>query len=154
MNWDLYPRRPLRSVEIQTWEEFKSSLNPYIPTQGKDYPIWNLNTNRSFSIVSVQTVISDRVQVGSTNIDTKIYQDLWKSTVPEKCKFFVCSLLHECINTIENLQRRLSMYNLNPSWCVLCKSDKEDMNHIFNTCSYTLIILFLYANIYAELDPK
>lgn len=138
MDWNLYPTRPMRIVEIQTWEELKSSLNPYIPTKGKDYPMWNLNTNgRSFSIVSVKITIYNRVQEGSTNVGTEMYQHLWKSTIKKNANSLFGPFSMNVSTRLKNLQRRLLMWNLNPSWCVLCKSDEEDKNHLFNTCSYT-----------------
>ena len=58
----------------------------------------------------------------------------------KKCKFFIWSLLHGCIKTIEKLQKRLPQWCLNPNWCVLCKTHLEIIDHIFTTCDAAIFI--------------
>lgn len=66
----------------------------------------------------------------------EIYLHLWKYIIPKKYKIFIWSLLRECINTIEILQKRLPKWNLNPSWCVIYTANEENRNHLFNNCPY------------------
>ena len=49
---DLYPRRPLRSVEEVLWDDMKAS--PPLPDSGFDNPRWILNNNGSFTMASIK----------------------------------------------------------------------------------------------------
>lgn len=62
---------------------------------------------------------------------------IWTSLVPKKCKFFIWSLFHKGINTIDKCQSRSPHMALNPNWCVLCKANNETMEHIFVNCTFT-----------------
>ena len=51
---------------------------------------------------------------------------------PKTCKFFLWTLLHEWINTMDMLQRRLPTWNIKTSCCILCKAAEKDRNHLFS----------------------
>ena len=89
MEQDLYPRRPLRRVEIQSWENMKSTIHPLSPTQSRVSLLWRLNTNGYFSIASIKTAMTDRTLGEQNNMGYEIFQHLWKTTIPKKCKFFI-----------------------------------------------------------------
>lgn len=99
MEWDFNPRRPLRSMKIQSWEDLKSTIHPLTHTQSRDTPKCSLNTNVCFSIASIKMALTDRIQGKQNNLGYETFQHPWKTTIPKKCKFFIWSLLHECINT-------------------------------------------------------
>ncbi|XP_031744692.1 uncharacterized protein LOC116405125 [Cucumis sativus] len=139
-DWDLYPRRPLRSVEEVLWEDMKVSLPP-LPDSGFDNPRWTLNNNGSFTVASIKLARPLNNQDETNEDDGEIYNNLWKSTIPKRCKFFVWTLLHECINTMDMLQRRLPTWNLKPSWCILCKAAEEDRQHFFTHCPFSTNLL-------------
>ena len=52
----------------------------------------------------------------------------WKVRAP--CvRFFVCSTVKGKILTTDNLQKRGFVI---PDWCVMCKADGEDVEHLFS----------------------
>ena len=52
----------------------------------------------------------------------------WKVRAP--CvRFFVCSTVKGKILTTDNLQKRGFVI---PDWCVMCKADGEDIEHLFS----------------------
>lgn len=112
------------------------TLSILVQSRGRDFPLWKLSSDGSFSITSIKRSIHISDQRGMDISDPNILQNLWKSCVPRKCKIFIWSLLHECINTTENLQKRLPNWNLNPNKCTLCRKAEENINHLFISCSF------------------
>ena len=55
--WNLQPRRPLRSWEVDQWNELLSSFLAPTGNGGCDYPPWNLNSNGSFSVAYVKKAL-------------------------------------------------------------------------------------------------
>ena len=110
----------------------KASLPP-LPDTGLDRPMWNLNSNDIFSVASTKIARTQNNQVEYDD-DGVIYNNLWKPTIPKRWKFFLWTLLRECINTMDMLQRRLPTWNINPSWCIICKAAEEDRHHLFSLC--------------------
>lgn len=81
--------------------------------------------------------------------------ELWNSKLSKKCRFFVWSLFHESINSVDNLQKRLPNTYLHPNRCVLCKSIVEDMNHIFISCHFTKSLsVRLFSQVGRHLDTN
>ena len=55
----------------------------------------------------------------------------WKSSISQKCKFFIWSILHKRITTPQKYyQRRLLNMSINPNWCLLCKQKVEKIWNI------------------------
>ena len=81
-NWDLFPRRPLRSVEEALWDELKATLPP-LPDTGFDRPLWNLNRKDFFSVASTKIARTQNNQEEYNDEDEIIYNNLRKSTVPK-----------------------------------------------------------------------
>ena len=50
---------------------------------------------------------------------------------------------------MDMLQRRLPTWNLNPSWCILCKAAEEDRQHLFSLCPFSSK---LWKNVEVVLD--
>lgn len=69
---------------------------------------------------------------------------LWNNNLPKKCKFFIWSLLHNSLNTLDKVQRRHPSLHINPNWCILCKDHDETGLHLFITCNYSQ---FIWAHI-------
>ena len=109
----------------------KASL-PSLPAFGFDIPRWNLNNNSSFTVASIKLARPLNNQAEVNYNDGVIYNNVWKSSIPKMCKLFLWTLIQECINTTDMLQRRLPTWNIKPSWCTLCKAAEEDRNHLFS----------------------
>ena len=59
---------------------------------------------------------------------------IWKADVPLKVRFFAWSVVHKRINTNELFQRRRPYLLLSPQWCIMSKSDSENIDHLFVHC--------------------
>ena len=64
----------------------------------------------------------------------KELKHLWRSHIPQKCKFFIWTMVHQKLNTMDNIQKRNPSMCLNPNWCISCRSSNEDMNYLFILC--------------------
>ena len=136
-NWDLQPRRPLRSFELHFWNSLKIKFSIPNQSHGPDFPTWKRNSNRHFDIASIKKVIMSIDANDVSSINPTTFKPLWQSSIHKKCKFYIWSLLHECINTAGKLQKRLPYWNLNPNWCPLCKNHLKNIDHLFITCPYS-----------------
>ncbi|XP_026451912.1 uncharacterized protein LOC113352288 [Papaver somniferum] len=59
------------------------------------------------------------------------YAFVWNKSVPPKVNFLVWCILHEKLNTIDNLHiRGVDIYNS----CILCGDDTESHDHVFLHC--------------------
>lgn len=76
-----------------------------------------------------------------------IYENLYGL---KSVKFFVWTLIHKGINTNDKIQSRYPSFYLNPSWCILCKSHNESMDHLFATCVFSKS---LWHHFYSYIDP-
>jgi len=52
--------------------------------------------------------------------------------LPKQRKIFLWMLFHHVINTLEKLQRAVTIYGSLPNWCILCRKD-ESQSHLFST---------------------
>lgn len=127
--WEVWKYRHERSWKILLILTF--------PTQGQYYLIWNLNTNRSFYITSVKTTIFDKVQEGSNNVGTEIYQHLWESTIPKKCKVF--DLVSTPWRYKHSWKYAKKTTDVEFETFMVCAMQiwRRKQDHLFNTCSCT-----------------
>ena len=141
LDWDFKPRRSLRNCEHHAqWNEIKRHFKTPNDSRAIDYPTWKLNINGKFFVASVKKVFFSLNQRDDINIDVNIFSQLWKTKIPKKCRFFIWSLLHCCINTADILQRKVSTLNLSSNWCSLCKRHSEEIDHIFIDCHTAKIL--------------
>ena len=56
---------------------------------------------------------------------------LWKSRVPSKVMVFVWLMEHKKVNANDMLQLRKSFKAFSPDWCILCRRNKETIDHFF-----------------------
>ncbi|KAF5198222.1 hypothetical protein FRX31_012191 [Thalictrum thalictroides] len=65
------------------------------------------------------------------------YKLAWEASIPTNVNFFIWSLLWKRILTIDNLNARgMTLHNV----CVLCGSSEENINHLFLSCSASLLV--------------
>lgn len=84
LDWDLFPRRQLRSWEFSLWNELKTSISSTISAAGCDTPVWKLYSNRNFSITSVKKAVHCSDPKNRNIFEQRIYTNLWKSSIPKK----------------------------------------------------------------------
>ncbi|TYK29578.1 LINE-1 retrotransposable element ORF2 protein [Cucumis melo var. makuwa] len=135
-DWHLHINRPLRDHEKNLWHNIKASLPTPLPNRGLPKPLWKLNSNNIFDTASVKKILSE-APVSPANFHPNLYKTLWKVEFPKKCKFFIWTLIHGCINTADRLQKRLPNWALSPNWCYMCNKSQEDINHLFIHCPYS-----------------
>lgn len=61
------------------------------------------------------------------------YKQIWKWNLPLKIKCFLWHALQGTLKTWDNLLRRGWC---GPNWCILCKEDSKNINHLFVFCSF------------------
>ncbi|KAL0559838.1 hypothetical protein IC582_000218 [Cucumis melo] len=135
-DWHLHINRPLRDHEENLWHNIKASLPTPLPNRGHPKPLWKLNSNNIFDTASVKRALAE-VPISPANFHPNLYKTLWKVEFPKKCKFFIWTLIHGCINTADRLQKRLPNWTLSPNWCYMCNKSQEDINHLFIHCPYS-----------------
>ena len=63
------------------------------------------------------------------------FMNMWKSKVPEKCKFFLCTTVHEGILTIvSNID--LKIFVITQIGALYVKKSNESTNHLFLHCLF------------------
>ena len=140
LSQDLHSRRPVQSSEVTIWNGVKSTLPTPSFADDNDLPIWKLNTQGTFNTTSLKSAIHTSDSNGPILFYPDTFRNLWKSSITKKCKFFIWSLIHDWINTADNLQKRLPSMQLRPNWCVMCRKNEENKDHLFLHCSYAATI--------------
>ena len=112
-----------------------SSLPSLDITKGPSKPLWLLNSCRSFIIASIKRSLNDESNEANANIQTVNFKNLWKASIQKKCKYFLWTVYHDCLNTLDVLQKRCPNMALSLNWCSSCKVATEDLDHIFIHCS-------------------
>ena len=99
-DWNIKARRPLNDREIILWDSIKSLLPVPNPLRGTNIPIWLLNGNKGFTTDSTKKAVQDtQLHFGLDYL--QIFEMIWSCAVPKKCKFFLWSVFHRKINTVE-----------------------------------------------------
>ena len=149
LKWDIQPRKPLRSFKLQNWYEIKADMTaPNRNYWGYDIPVWKLNTNGNFDIASVKRLLSlSTILTLPTSIP--LYSRLYgKLIFQKKCKFFIWTLIHKCINMAVKLQKRFPNWYLNSKClCSLCKNHAKDLDHLFISCPFFKDFWFRIVNL-------
>lgn len=96
-----------------------------------DKLVWLLHSSEVFSCKSFFEKITEKSNIPFFSLHKRI----WKSFAPLKVKLFVWSLVHRSILTNEVLQKRRPNCYLSPHWCIMCKGERESLNHFFLHCS-------------------
>ena len=130
----------LNDREIELWNQISSEFPYSNVDEGMCKPIWKLENNKVFTTISFEKSIQISPPDGNNEVDRQIFKALWKSSILKKCKFFLWSILHKGINTMEVLRRRPPKTCLNPNWCVMCHSHCERSDHLLVNCRATNFI--------------
>ncbi|KAA0039966.1 LINE-1 retrotransposable element ORF2 protein [Cucumis melo var. makuwa] len=143
MDWDLNPRRQIRDWEYPLWAELKNSLNVSFCENGKDSPTWALNSDGFYTVASVKKALQQPDQSFLDLQSQNTFKNLWKTSIPKKCIFFIWTLLYDSVNTAEQLTKRMPNLCSRPS----CWKQKTKKNVIlYNTYASALWNIWLERN--------
>ncbi|TYK10888.1 LINE-1 retrotransposable element ORF2 protein [Cucumis melo var. makuwa] len=108
---------------------------PQIHTnRGISKPLWKPSDSNVYSVASTKDLAFKETSIPRETNWEKELKHLWRSHIPQKCKFFIWTMVHQKLNTMDNIQKRNPNMCLNPNWCISCRSSNEDMNHLFILC--------------------
>ena len=101
-----------------------------------DYRIWLRDSSGIFSCQSFFKYIIDSMHYV---VDDR-WRFIWKEGIPSKVKFFVWVAFKRKLNTCYLLQKRRPSLYLSPQWCVLCKSNGDDIDYLFLHCPFSYFV--------------
>nr|CAN63022.1 hypothetical protein VITISV_042518 [Vitis vinifera] len=133
--WNLNFRRNLTDSEIDLLQRLMSSLSSvrFSPSLA-DSRVWSLSSSGLFSVKSFFLALS-KVSNPILFLPAKF---LWSSKVPSKVKALAWIVAHGKVNTNDKLQLRRPYKSLCPQWCILCKGNRESIDHLFLYCPVTI----------------
>ena len=128
--WSIDFRRSLTISERASWEELENSLPTSLVDDERDEVVWALDRTKVFSTKSLYSFLSNR------GVCVKESDNIWKTKVPLKIKFFLWQIENDRLPTASALKKR--------GWrgshlCCLC-GRKEDVNHVLFRCSMARFI--------------
>ncbi|XP_026433561.1 uncharacterized protein LOC113331002 [Papaver somniferum] len=127
-NWKFDFKRYFSSLEANDFAQFllRIGSNPPELDNLSDTRRWTLNSSGTFSIKSLYAKL-----VEGSGLDDFPYGFVWHKSIPPKINFMVWCIIHERLNTIDNLQNKgVDIYNS----CALCGDDTKSHDHIFLHC--------------------
>lgn len=68
-------------------------------------------------------------------LDFNHFDSVWECPSPSKVKVLKWLIVHGKVNTLDRIELNIFKLCLSPNWCVLCKRNLEDINHLFLHCS-------------------
>ena len=134
----------MHATELENFANLSSILDQVRLTEElEDLRIWNPESAGGFSCKSATAALQqdDNIQ------DFQFHKFIWKANILVRIRFFACSLCLERINTYDVLQKRRPFMCLHPSWCVMCKKDRESIFHLFLHCDFAR---FLWSKVFRE----
>jgi hypothetical protein len=134
----------------QTWRQWKTSnhelgtppdlnLSAWIQEAGRrkiprregpDILRWGHLASGNFSVKEAYRIHGNHY---NQEVDT-IWGKIWSSALWPKVSTFLWLIIHNRILTWDNLRKRGF---IGPSMCVLCQSQEETKEHLFNGCRYS-----------------
>ncbi|KAM7513904.1 hypothetical protein LguiA_003487 [Lonicera macranthoides] len=136
VSWNLSFSRNLNERELEEYLSLLRVIEGVRLSPGSmDYRRWLLK-GEGFSCSSFYKSLID----SPTNPQFAPSKVIWAAGIPTKVKVFSWLVAHGRVNTYDMLQKRRPNCCLSPSWCVLCKSDAESLNHLLLHCPYSYFI--------------
>ena len=100
----------------------------------RDSKRWKLDSSEVFSCKSFFKFLLDSPEHPSFSPSKTV----WEAKVPTKVKILGWLVAHKRVNTCDLIQRRRPNCYLSPSWCILCKRNEENADHLFVHCPVAL----------------
>ncbi|CAI0460668.1 unnamed protein product [Linum tenue] len=105
-------------------------------TNGPGRLVWLPNPDSGFSVSSMYRALADDLFPGVANYPVV---SIWKAIIPTKVCFFLWTLSHSKLRTID----KLKSWGLNlANRCDLCKCQEETADHLFVDCTFAREVWF------------
>jgi hypothetical protein len=98
-----------------------------LQTEVEHRHLWRLSSNGQYSAKSAY----EGFFLGSTLFG--LWERIWKSWAPPKCRFFVCLVVHNKCWTTDRLPRCGLPH---PDYCPLCDQEEEIIDHLLVHCVF------------------
>ena len=143
VSWNFGFKRNLNDGEALEVSSLLECLEGVKLTVSKnDVRRWILDASGDFSCKSFRNFLT---KDNAINFD--LASIIWKSKAPPKVKFLGWLVAHNRLNTCDMLQRRRPNRCFSPHWCIMCKSNGENANHLFLHCE---VAAFLWQKLFRE----
>lgn len=134
--WEMHSQHPWLQREIEAWTSLTNQWHPPHNLSSNDVIKLMLSFDDLFNVKSLKlhmhNILPDNTYRNVGN--------MWSSLWPKKCKFFIWTIIHNGLNSMENRQARHPSLHLNPNWCVLCRNSMEIVEHMFINSSFSKTI--------------
>jgi hypothetical protein len=128
MHWEVTFTRLAQDWELESISSFFELLySDNIISTKKDKMCWKPARSKGFQVKSFYT------QPTSSGLGFFPWKSIWKAKVPPRVAFFVWTAALWKILIADNLCRRGIIV---VSWCYMCKTDGESVNHLLLHCPY------------------
>ena len=133
-SWNFHFFRNLRESEMSDLCcLFEQLEGVSIQHNEEDIRRWALESSGVFSCKSFFTSFFPI----DTNPPFPWFKDVWKTPVPKKVQLFSWLMVLGKLLTCDILQKHFPNALLSPNWCVLCRGDTEDLNHLLLHCPFS-----------------
>ena len=135
LSWNFNFRCNLTDTKIDLLQRIMSSLSSvFFSPSLRDSRAWSLSSSDLFSVRFLFLALS-KVLNPILFLPTKF---LWSSKAPSKVKALAWLVVHGKVNTNDKLQLRRPYKSLCSQWCILCKGNRESIDHLFLHCPVTI----------------
>lgn len=100
--WNVFPRRPMLDRESVAWRYIYASWPSPTVNSGNDLWFWTFGTANVFTVKSIKEILTVERHIQPDNQMRR----MWETAISKKCKFFIWSLKHQGINTVDKMQAR------------------------------------------------
>lgn len=105
-----------------------------LQTDLEDTHIWQFSNTGQYSTKSAYEAFF----IGSTNFS--LWERIWRSWAPGKCKFFMWTVAHKKCWTADRLARKGLPH---PIVCPLCDQAEETLDHLLVSCIFSRQVWFI-----------
>ncbi|KAM7464801.1 hypothetical protein LguiB_012363 [Lonicera macranthoides] len=132
-SWNVILRRNVTESEEEEYKALLGRLHSVeVDHDKEDSSVWGGDKNGMFSVKSFFKILTNS-DVGCIFAPKDM---TWKSGIPPKVRVLAWLAALRKVNTADLIQLRRPFMHLSPSWCVLCKRDRENIDHLLLHCSF------------------
>lgn len=128
---------------LQLLEDFNSTLQHVsLVREKQDDWVWMDDSSGCFTTKSGYDLIvrKESLSLVHPNSSSAIFMVLWKCKVPSKVLAFSWQVFLDRIPTKVNLLKRGVNLSIEEQRCVFCNSALEDSEHLFLSCSFSMVV--------------
>ncbi|KAF7805325.1 putative ribonuclease H protein At1g65750 family [Senna tora] len=103
------------------------NITPPLPDAGADFTAWKHTHDGAFTVKSAYNIISHNIHSNPC----KVWKRIWKCDCPERIRYFLWKLSHDCIMTeVQRKKRGISTQDI----CKRCGLATESSTHAIRDC--------------------